>query len=235
MNQNKIDTSYSNTLFWWFYITCFQGYDDATDMPLMEAIESIVDINNYITNFDEWYAKFAPREQADADGMLKQPPVVELFAKGNLKFTIQFHVFETQYYLNDIYFGNLGGHFEAWFLTWDELCTLDDGTELFLLLLPMVGIVKNQQEGAAALIGQRLKQIALFAENADYIARLITDGLSMQGAFEGIADIGITCSQPHSVRNIRRYPRYIDDVRKLNCMLGDDSPHGRVEPPLQVL
>lgn len=220
MNQNKINTSYDNSHFWWFYITCFQGYDDASDMPLMEAIASIVDISDYATDFDEWYAEFTPRELADTDGLLERPPVAEFVARDNLRFTIQFHVFETQYYLNDIYFGNLGGYFEVWFLTWDELCSLDDGSELFLLLLPMAGIAESQRESAAELISQHLRQIAMFSDKADYIARLIADGLSMQGVFEVTASVGITSSQPHSVRNISKYPRYADSVRKLNLLLG---------------
>jgi hypothetical protein len=161
------DIRYNNHNFWWYYVSAFQGYDNEKELSLMEAIEDVLDINEYIANFDEWYQVFAPKEKADADGMLENPNVIEFVLRDEVQFKIEFHVFETQYYLNDIYIGNLGGHFEAWFFTWKELLALDDGTALFLLLLPMTGIEKTERKQAEQLISERLKQVPMFSEESN--------------------------------------------------------------------
>lgn len=113
----------------------------------------------------------------------------------------------------------MGGHFEAWFLTWDELRALDNGTELFLLLLPMTGLEEGQQKPAEALISQRLGQIPVFTAMSDYIARCIVSGLVIEGEYTQADGIGITCTQNHCVRNVEKHPRYRGDVSKLNKLL----------------
>ena len=216
---SKSDLSYSNHNFWWYYISAFQGYDDAKDLPLMEAIESVQDINEYVTNFEEWYKAFAPKEEANEGGMLKHPNIVDIAIVDKVRLTIEFHIFEIQYYLNNIYFGNMGGHFEAWFFTWNELLSLDNDTELFWFLLPMTGVEESQRKQAERLVSERLKQIPIFSKKSNYITRCIVSALVIEGAYAEIAAIGTTCTQPHSVRNIEKYPRYKDDVIKLNQIL----------------
>ena len=90
---------------------------------------------------------------------------------------------------------------------------------MFLLLLPMVGLEEHEREQAEQLICDKLKSITLFKDNEDYIAKCITNGLVMDGAFEEIEGVGLTCTQNHSVRNIEKYPRYKDDVIALNNIL----------------
>ena len=213
------DIRYSNHNFWWYYVSAFQGYDDDKEVSLMEAIGDVLDIHAYTANFDEWYRAFTPKEKADDDGILAHPNVIEFVLRDEVRFKIAFHVFEIQYYLNDIYMGNLGGHFEAWFFTWKELLAFDDGTALFLFLLPMTGIEETQRKQAEKLISERLKQVPIFSKESNYIAQLIANGLVIDGAYSEVADIGTICTQNDSVRNVVKYPQHKDDVVKLNQII----------------
>lgn len=151
-----------------------------------------------------------------------KPTEIVKFIGGRLNdkmtFHIEFQEDEILYFLNDIYIGNLGGHFEAWFLTLDELVKFAKYDSLFLLLLPMTGIEKKQVETAKKLITEHLLVIPKFEKEAKYIAECIINGLLIEGYFY-IHEVGIANNQNHSIRNIEKYPRYRDDIMELNLAL----------------
>lgn len=210
-NQIKSEDIKNSTFFWCFYIGLFRGYDEIYELNIDEALEGIA-INN--DELHDWENTFLTTKDPDENvrfigGKLNQ----------EMSFHIEFQESEILYYLNDIYIGNLGGHFEAWFLTFDELIKFGKFDLLFLLLLPMTGIEKKQIEPAKNLIAEYLKSIPLFEEKAEYISECIVNGLIMEGNFSTDAEIGIVNNQNHSVRNIEKYPRYRDDIKKLNLAL----------------
>jgi len=135
-----------------------------------------------------------------------------------MSFQIEFRENEIVFFLNEVYIGNLGGHFEAWFLTWDELLAFDKYPSLFLLLLPMTGVELQQTELAKELIKKKLQNIDVFEKNATYITYCIVNGLVMEQPFVN-SEIGLINSQNHSVRNIEEYPDYKEDVKELNVTL----------------
>jgi hypothetical protein len=162
----------------------------------------------------EWEKKFFPKNNNDEfvrfiGGKLNE----------DITFSIEFQDCEVVFFLNDIYIGNLGGHFKAWFLTWNELLAFQQFDYLFLLLLPMTGIEENQIVEANLLIKNHLKTIPMFENHAEYIAKCILNGLTINGRFFEENEIGILNNQNHSVRNIEKYPRYAEDVIKLNGVL----------------
>jgi hypothetical protein len=59
----------------------------------------------------------------------------------------------------------------------------------------------------------------MFENHAEYIAKCILNGLTINGRFFEENEIGILNNQNHSVRNIEKYPRYAEDVIKLNGVL----------------
>ena len=77
-----------------------------------------------------------------------------------------------------------------------------------LLLLPMVVVEEHEREQAEQLICEKLKSIALFKDNEQYIAECITNGIIIDGTFEKTEGVGLTCTQNHSVRNVEKYTRY---------------------------
>ena len=215
----KSDIEFDNLYFWDYYIMFFRGSDDQKELNLDDAIRDVVDIEKYVPSFEEWYDEFCPEEKADRDGLFENPKVVAGRLTESIKFAIEFHLSETTFYLNNIYIGNLGGHFEAWFLTLKELIAFDKYEKLFLLFLPMTGVEENERELAESLVSEKLKSISMYAEQSDYIAKCIVNGLIVDNAFYTIQNVGIVSDTNHSVRNITKYPRYKDDVSELNKAL----------------
>ena len=210
-NQIKAEDIRGNSFFWYFYLSLFRGYDKINELNIDEALE-VIDINK--DELYDWENKFFTNFDANQNfrfigGQLNQ----------NISFHIEFHESEIIYYLNDMYIGNLGGHFEAWFLTLDELIKFGKFDLLFLLLLPMTGIEQKQITSAKSLITEQLKSLSLFEKRAAYISECIVNGLIMDGNFSKNNDIGIVNNQNHSVRNIEKYPTNRDDVIALNFAL----------------
>jgi len=215
----KKDIEFDNLNFWYYYILGFRGCDDQKELNLDDAIKEVVDVKKYVPSFNDWYKEFCPKEKADRDGLFENPKVIAGKLSNDIKFAIEFHLSETIFYLNTIYIGNLGGHFEAWFLTLKELIAFDKYEMLFLLLLPMTGVEENERELAETLVSEKLKSISMFAEQSDYIAKCIVNGLIVDNPFYTIQDVGTVSDTNHSVRNITKYPRYKDDVIELNKAL----------------
>jgi len=201
----------NNTFFWYTYIKWFNGYDDINEINIDEALE-VIGIDK--EKLAEWEERFFSTDKAGESFK---------FIGGNLEeditFLIQFKDHEIIFFLNDIYFGNLGGHFEAWFLTWDELLSFQQFEHLFLLMLPMTAIEKHQRDNAKQIIHNHLKTIPKFEQSAEYISKCILNGLLIDEPFFEIDEVGTVNNQNHSVRNIRKYPRYRENVIELNKVL----------------
>ena len=215
----KKEIEFDNLNFWYFYIFRFRGCDHQKELNLPDAIKKVVDIKKYITSFKDWYEKILPKDDADNEGYFENPKVIAGNLTDDVRFAIEFHLYETTFYLNSKYIGNLGGHFEAWFLTLKELIAFDKYEKLFLLLLPMTGVEESKREFAETLVSAKLKSISMYAEQSDYIAKCIVNGLIVVEPFYTIQNIGIVSNTNHSVRNITKYPRYKDDVCELNKAL----------------
>ena len=215
----KNDIEFDNLNFWHYYIMPFRGSDDQKELNLDDAIRDVIDIKKYVPSFKEWCNEFCPKEKADSDGLFENPKVIAGTLTENIKFAIEFHLWETTFYINNLYIGNLGGHFEAWFLTLKELMVFDKYEKLFLLFLPMTGVEENERELAESLVSEKLKSISMYAEQSDYIAKCIVNGLIVDKPFYTIQDVGIVSDTNHSVRNIIKYPRYKDSVLELNKAL----------------
>ena len=214
----ETDITFENLNFWNYYVTCFRGFDDVKELNLDDAIGEVTDTERYIPDFGDWYRTFLPEAEADDEGYFKQPKAIAGRLGDDMSFAIEFHLCETNFYLNSTYIGCLGGHSQARFLTLDELLAFDRYGKLFLLL-PMTGVEELQRELAESLVSERLKSIAIFAAEADYIAKCIVNGLMTDKPFYKLQDTGIVCDANHSVRNVVKYPRYKDDVTELNRAL----------------
>lgn len=200
-----------NTFFWYDYISCFNGYDDINEINIDEALE--------VTGVDkeklgEWEQQFFPKysdEQPSRfiDGKLND----------DITFSIEFQNNGIVFFLNDMYIGNLGGHFEAWFLTWHELLAFQQEEHLFLLFLPMTAIEQHQTDEAQQIVQDHLRAIPKFKKDAEYITKCILNGLTIGEKFFEQDEVGIVNNQNHSVRNIVKYPRYTEDVIELNTIL----------------
>ncbi|WP_413511692.1 Imm19 family immunity protein [Myroides odoratus] len=200
-----------NSFFWYAYISWFRGYDDSKEINIDEALE-VIDIDR--DKFQEW-AKFFFADNKDN----KASRFIERKLTGEISIYIEFNNDEIVFFINDLYIGNLGGHFEAYFLTWDELLAFKKFDNLFFLLLPMTGVEEHQVNEALALITKQLRAILKFENQAHYIATCILNGIKVEGQYYNQNQIGITNDQNHCIRNSKKYPRYKEDVIKLNNIL----------------
>ncbi len=200
-----------NSFFWYAYICWFRGYDDKNELNIDEVLE-VIDIDP--DELYKWEQEFFPENESEEAIRFIRGEIDE-----NISFHIEFQKYGVLFFINDIYIGNLGGHFEAWFLTWEELLAFKKDTYLFLLLLPMTGVEANQAAEALEVITNQLKKIPKFEDKAGYIAECILTGLKTDGQFFKQEGVGIVNRENHSVRNIETYPEYTEGVRKLNDIL----------------
>ena len=83
----------------------------------------------------------------------------------------------------------------------------------------MTGVEENERKLAESLVSENIKSIPMYAEQSDYIAKCIVNGLIVDKPFYTIQDVGIVSDTNHSVRNIIKYPQYKDSVLELNKAL----------------
>ncbi|WP_343570266.1 Imm19 family immunity protein [Sphingobacterium sp.] len=209
--QITLNNLEDNTFFWYTYIKWFNGYDDINEINIDEALE-VIGIDK--EKLAEWEEQFFSIDKGGESLKFIGGNLVE-----DITFLIEFQDHEIVFFLNDIYFGNLGGHFEAWFLTWDELLSFQQFEHLFLLMLPMTAIEQHQKDNAKQIIHDHLKTIPKFEQNAEYISKCILNGLLIDEVFFEIDEVGTVNNQNHSVRNIQKYPRYRENVIELNKVL----------------
>ncbi|KQB40005.1 Imm19 family immunity protein [Flavobacterium aquidurense] len=210
-NEIAIEEIRENTFFWKFYLCWFRGFDDKEEINIDEAVE-VIETNEI--DFYNWERLFFNHESID-----ENPRYITANLTDNLNFAVEFQEYEINFFLNDIYIGNLGGHFEAWFFTCDELLAFEKHPIFFLLLLPMTGIQENQKSFLKPIITKHLESIPKFESHSEYIANCILNGLIMESQFQETDGIGLTNNENHSVRNVIKYPRYLEDVKELNNIL----------------
>jgi hypothetical protein len=209
--QITIEEIKNNTFFWKYYFCWSRGYDEKEEINIDEVLE-VVETNE--TEAYEWERIFFNYEDIEDN-----PRHVAGRINDNLNFAVEFAEYEINFFLNDIYIGNLGGHFEAWFFTLEELLSFEKYPNLLLLFLPMTGISNDQKAILKPIIIKHLNTIPKFDPHSNYIADCLLNGLIMQSRFEEIEGIGLTNNENHSVRNVTGYPRYLEDVVKLNKIL----------------
>ncbi len=206
----KKEIEENRLFFWYWYFSCFRGMDIKKELNIDEVLQEIISINT--NEFNCWHESFFSYNNEEVryiSGKLNK----------SISFQIEFKEYEIIFFINDEYIGNLGGHFECWSLTLEELLFFEKFDFVFLLLLPMLGISKKQSDYTKKLISKNIELIPELKSQSNYIAECITNGLVMNGEFYVDKEVGIVNNQNHSVRNIVKYPEYKESVIKLNKIL----------------
>lgn len=215
MSQHILEheITFSNEHFWHWFIALLRGFDEEKELNLDEAIEEKTGIDLYSKELEAWYRSFLP-EHTD-----RAMRYYHLAIHSKLYIDIQFTPEEIRYFLNDLYIGNIGGHFEAWFLSLKEFQRLQPTDLDFLLLLPMLAVEQNQLKVVTELIAKRLSNIKSFQGHEEYIASCIVNGLIIQNDFYLDEAVGVCNHQNHSVRNLQQHPDDMEHIQKLNELL----------------
>ncbi|MCS4296932.1 MULTISPECIES: Imm19 family immunity protein [Acinetobacter] len=220
MNQNhqqvaEQEISFSNVHFWHWFLLLFRGFDEEKELNLDEAIQEAVGLDPYNKELATWYQSFLPSENNSIRNY-------QFSISADIRVDIQFAQEQINYYLNDLYIGNLGGHFEAWFFTLEELLSFQLNDQHFLLLLAMLGVEPQQTLDVRIQISKRLNNIPSFQGQQDYIANCIVNGLRMNQEFYQDEQIGISNRQNHSMRNVELYPDDLEHIKTINLILKHD-------------
>ena len=215
MNQNILasEISFDQAHFWHWFIRTMRGFDEQKELNLDEAIQEITGLDLYSTQISEWTESFLPTH------LNLQGRNYHLVITPNLYIDIQFTHEEMNYYLNDLYIGNIGGHFEAWFFSFKELQRLQLTDLDFLLLLPMLAVEQNQSKVVIELIAQCLSNIKSFQGHEDYIASCVVNGLTIKDDFYLDESVGVCNQQNHSIRNLQQHLDDREHIQKLNELL----------------
>ncbi|MRT37638.1 hypothetical protein GJV03_10725 [Acinetobacter sp. RIT698] len=219
MNQNhqvaEQEISFSNVHFWHWFLLLFRGFDEEKELNLDEAIQEAVGLDPYNKELAAWYQSFLLSENNSIRNY-------QFSISADIWVDIQFAQEQINYYLNDLYIGNLGGHFEAWFFTLEEFLSFQLNDQHFLLLLAMLGVEPQQTLDAKIQISKRLNNIQTFQGQQDYIANCIVNGLRMGQEFYQDEQIGISNRQNHSMRNVELYPDGLEQIKTINLILKHD-------------
>lgn len=160
MNQNhqqvaEQEISFCNVHFWHWFLLLFRGFDEEKELNLDEAIQEAVGLDPYNKELAAWYQSFLLSENNSIRNY-------QYSISADIWVDIQFAQEQINYYLNDLYIGNLGGHFEAWFFTLEEFLSFQLNDQHFLLLLAMLGVEPQQTLDAKIQISKRLNNIQTF-------------------------------------------------------------------------
>ncbi|WP_333667511.1 Imm19 family immunity protein [Acinetobacter guillouiae] len=220
MNQNhqqvaEQEISFSNVHFWHWFLLLFRGFDEEKELNLDEAIQEAVGLDPYNKELAAWYQSFLLSENNSIRNY-------QFSISADIWVDIQFAQEQINYYLNDLYIGNLGGHFEAWFFTLEEFLSFQLNDQHFLLLLAMLGVEPQQTLDAKIQISKRLNNIQTFQGQQDYIANCIVNGLRMNQEFYQDEQIGILNRQNHSMHNVELYPDDLEQIKTINLILKHD-------------
>ncbi|MFW1985742.1 Imm19 family immunity protein [Acinetobacter guillouiae] len=219
MNQNhqvaEQEISFFNVHFWHWFLLLFRGFDEEKELNLDEAIQEAVGLDPYNKELATWYQSFLPSENNTIRNY-------QFSISADIWVDIQFAQEQINYYLNDLYIGNLGGHFEAWFFTLEELLSFQLNDQHFLILLAMLGVEPQQTLDVRIQISKRLNNIPSFQGQQDYIANCIVNGLKMNQEFYQDEQIGILNRQNHSMRNVELYPDDLEHIKTINLILKHD-------------
>lgn len=165
--------------FWINYFGCCypNGYDELNDVSVSELMAEL-----YTEEAGTWWAQFTKYYEGvldESDGYLDAPATLEeQLPDKSLK--IEFHPGGILYYFNNEQIGNIGPHWELQTISYKEveqLLTLKNGRQLFLLLLPLAYIKKEEIPSVREKVTEQMKNY--FSENlCESVSRCITAGLA---------------------------------------------------------
>lgn len=172
---------------------------------------------------NDWIDEFTGG--TDDNGREKEPwtgKSLDIKINDNVTFSVEFHAFETVYFLNDVYIGNTGGHFKLSLLSWKELINIVRNSDiLFFMMLPLAMGNKAEQAEICKEIEQRLTN-PLFpfqAKDHNILAQYLTDHLILEDdvTYTEHPQAGIVCDRNHSCRNLTN--NTIDEVKEVNELI----------------
>lgn len=165
--------------FWINYFGCCypNGYDESNDISISELMEEM-----YTEEVGNWWEQFTGYYEGvfdESDGYLDHPTTLEAQLPSKI-LKIEFHPGDILYFINDKQIGSIGPHWELQTIAYQEvesLLSLKNGRQLFLLLLPLALIEKEDIQAVREKIMEQMKYY--FSEDlCERVSGCIVAGLS---------------------------------------------------------
>lgn len=140
-----------NLSFWTNYFGCSypNSYDEEEDASVSELMDEL-----YTEEIGRWWEKFTGYYDGvldESDGYLDDPTTLEVTLTQDKILKIEFHPGDILYFVNEEQIGSTGPHWELQTVPYEEvkqLLALENGRQLFLLMLPLANV--EQEEVTAA-------------------------------------------------------------------------------------
>ena len=167
--------------FWTNYFGCCypNGYDAAAEISVSELMQEL-----YTEETGHWWDRFTGYYEGifeESDGYVDDPATLEEPLRQDKVLKIEFHPGDILYYINDVQVGSTGPHWKLQTIPYQELeplFSLPAGRQLFLLLLPLAFITKEEQPSVRKKIAEQMGNY--FPENlCERVSRCITAGLEI--------------------------------------------------------
>lgn len=181
MNKRKLE--YIDCIPFWinYFGTCFpNGYDEEEDVSASELMQEL-----YTEETEIWWDTFTGYYDGvldENDGYLENPTTLETTLPGGKTLRIEFHPGDILYFINDEQIGSIGPHWKLQTIPYcdvEQLLSLENGRQLFLLLLPLAFIdsEENEAETIRTKIAQQMPHD--FPETiCDGVSKCIVAGLA---------------------------------------------------------
>jgi len=157
------DLGFQNIEFWQSFILLSfpTSLDEDADMGLSELAEEseMLDIN-----IDWWddFTKYSDGVLEEADGYVDDPEMLICKLTDTQTLKIEFHPGDIVYYINDKQIACTGGEYKIQIFPFAELLKYLDiqkDNRLFLLLLPLVTIGKEEVPSATEIVSSALENV----------------------------------------------------------------------------
>lgn len=158
------ELGFNNKNFWisFFSVSYPNAVDEETDFTLYDILDNEDLSNKEVMDWWEDFTGYYEGVLEETDGYLEEPTTLEFLIDETENLKIEFHPGDIIYYINNKKIGSTGPHFELQAMSYqriEQISIGEYGKELYLLLLPIAKLEKNDIFSAEDKIRQLLSRL----------------------------------------------------------------------------
>ncbi len=221
--MNSIPLTPENKDIWLYHFTAnFPFADNPEDETMLD--EFIME--NYELPGLDWFDKFTGSKSEDGE---ESGPwngcSLNIRINSQVVLGIEFHPYETIFFLNHTFIGNTGGHFRLSLIKWQELKAITEGRNIsdiiFMMLLPLATGNAAERKEIAMEIEKRLahEPFPFREKDVPEIARYLTNHLVFEKdvEYQQHPEAGTITDRNHSCRNVHN--NTVEEIKAVNNLI----------------